>query len=61
MNVTKQIGQLSRRKLLKFSAGAVGTGALTAGIVQAELIEEGKLKVVGGYYDLDTGTITIVS
>ncbi len=32
MNVTKQIGQLSRRKLLKFSAGAVGTGALTAGI-----------------------------
>jgi carbonic anhydrase len=26
----------------------------------SKLIEEGKLKIVGGYYDLDTGAVTIV-
>lgn len=34
---------------------------LKASPVIAELIEEGKLKVVGGYYDLDTGIVTMVS
>jgi len=29
--------------------------------VISELITAGKLKVVGGYYDLDTGTVTMVS
>lgn len=29
--------------------------------VLSQLIEEGKLKIVGGYYDLDTGRITMVS
>ncbi|HEY9609211.1 carbonic anhydrase [Allocoleopsis sp.] len=29
--------------------------------VISQLITEGKLKVVGGYYDLDTGTVTMVS
>jgi len=29
--------------------------------VISKLIEEKKLKVVGGYYDLDTGTVTMVS
>ena len=29
--------------------------------VITQLIEEGKLKVVGGYYDLDTGTVTMLS
>lgn len=29
--------------------------------VISQLIEEGKLKVVGGYYDLDTGAVTMVS
>jgi carbonic anhydrase len=29
--------------------------------VISKLIEENKLKVVGGYYDLDTGTVTMVS
>lgn len=29
--------------------------------VISKLIEEGKLKIVGGYYDLDTGTIILVS
>lgn len=34
---------------------------LTASPVISELIEEDKLKVVGGYYDLDSGTVTMVS
>ncbi|MBW4497596.1 MAG: carbonic anhydrase [Oscillatoria princeps RMCB-10] len=34
---------------------------LKASPVISQLINEGKLKVVGGYYDLDTGTITVVS
>jgi carbonic anhydrase len=29
--------------------------------VIAKLVQEGKLKVVGGYYDLDTGTVSLVS
>jgi len=29
--------------------------------VISQLIEEGKLKIVGGYYDLDTGSVTPVS
>ncbi len=29
--------------------------------VISQLIEEGKLKIVGGYYDLDTGAVTLVS
>jgi carbonic anhydrase len=29
--------------------------------VITQLIQEGKLKVVGGYYDLDTGAVTMVS
>ncbi|HEY9711703.1 MAG TPA: carbonic anhydrase [Oculatellaceae cyanobacterium] len=29
--------------------------------VISQLIQEGKLKVVGGYYDLDTGAVTMVS
>jgi carbonic anhydrase len=29
--------------------------------VISQLIQEGKLKIVGGYYDLDTGTVTMVS
>lgn len=29
--------------------------------VISQLIQDGKLKVVGGYYDLDTGAITLVS
>ncbi len=29
--------------------------------VLAELIKEGKLKIVGGYYDLDTGRVSLVS
>ena len=32
MNVKKQKGQFSRRNLLKFSAGALGTGVVTAGL-----------------------------
>jgi carbonic anhydrase len=27
----------------------------------SQLVREGKLKVVGGYYDLDTGAVTVVS
>ncbi|EGK90324.1 carbonic anhydrase [Microcoleus vaginatus PCC 9802] len=34
---------------------------LKASPVISKLIEENKLKVVGGYYDLDTGTVTILS
>jgi carbonic anhydrase len=34
---------------------------LKASPVISQLMEEGKLKVVGGYYDLDTGTVTMVS
>ncbi|UNU26025.1 carbonic anhydrase [Microcoleus vaginatus] len=34
---------------------------LIASPVISKLIEENKLKVVGGYYDLDTGTVTILS
>lgn len=34
---------------------------LKASPVIAQLIETGKLKVVGGYYDLDTGTVTMLS
>lgn len=29
--------------------------------VLTQLIQEGKLKIVGGYYDLDTGTVSLVS
>lgn len=29
--------------------------------VISELIQQGKLKVVGGYYDLDTGVVSLVS
>lgn len=29
--------------------------------VISQLIQEGKLKIVGGYYDLDAGTVTMVS
>ncbi len=34
---------------------------LKASPVISQLIKEEKLKVVGGYYDLDTGTVTLVS
>jgi len=34
---------------------------LKASPVISQLIEEDKLKVVGGYYDLDSGTVTMVS
>lgn len=34
---------------------------LKASPVISQLIEEDKLKVVGGYYDLDTGAVTMVS
>jgi carbonic anhydrase len=34
---------------------------LKASTVMSKLIEEGKLKIVGGYYDLDTGRVTMVS
>ncbi|MEG4804295.1 carbonic anhydrase [Microcoleus sp. ARI1-B5] len=34
---------------------------LKASPVISKLIQENKLKVVGGYYDLDTGTVTILS
>jgi carbonic anhydrase len=34
---------------------------LKASPVISQLIKEGKLKVVGGYYDLDTGAVTMVS
>ncbi|MGE5658522.1 MAG: carbonic anhydrase [Actinomycetota bacterium] len=34
---------------------------LKASPVMAQLIQEGKLKIVGGYYDLDTGEVTLVS
>ncbi len=34
---------------------------LKASPVISQLIQEGKLNVVGGYYDLDTGAITLVS
>ncbi len=34
---------------------------LKASPVLSQLIEEGKLKIVGGYYDLDTGAVTSVS
>ncbi|HEY9875376.1 MAG TPA: carbonic anhydrase [Candidatus Obscuribacterales bacterium] len=34
---------------------------LKASPVISQLIEEGKLKVVGGFYDLDTGIVTMVS
>lgn len=34
---------------------------LKASSVLSQLIDAGKLKVVGGYYDLDNGTVTIVS
>lgn len=34
---------------------------LKASPVLSQLIEEGKLKIVGGYYDLDTGSVTAVS
>jgi carbonic anhydrase len=34
---------------------------LKASPVISQLIEEGKLKVVGGYFDLDTGAVTLVS
>ncbi|MCU0515429.1 MAG: carbonic anhydrase [Oscillatoria sp. Prado101] len=34
---------------------------LKASPVISKLIQEGKLKVVGGYYDLDTGAVTMVS
>ncbi len=33
---------------------------LKASPVISKLIQENKLKVVGGYYDLDTGTVTII-
>ena len=33
---------------------------LKASPVINQLIEEGKLKIVGGYYDLDTGKVTII-
>ncbi|MGB7894738.1 MAG: carbonic anhydrase, partial [Microcoleus sp.] len=29
--------------------------------VISQLIQEGKLKVVGGYYDLDTGAVSMVT
>ncbi|HEY9602109.1 MAG TPA: carbonic anhydrase [Allocoleopsis sp.] len=34
---------------------------LKASPVISQLIQDGKLKVVGGYYDLDTGAVTLVS
>lgn len=34
---------------------------LKASPVISQLIQEGKLKIVGGYYDLDTGAISLVS
>lgn len=34
---------------------------LKASPVISQLIQEGKLKIVGGYYDLDAGTVTMVS
>lgn len=34
---------------------------LTASPVISQLIKEGKLKIVGGYFDLDTGEVTMVS
>jgi carbonic anhydrase len=34
---------------------------LKASSVLSQLIDAGKLKVVGGYYDLDNGTVTMVS
>ena len=37
------------------------TERLKASPVISQLIKEGKLKVVGGYYDLDTGAVSMVS
>ncbi|NEP13307.1 MAG: carbonic anhydrase [Symploca sp. SIO2C1] len=34
---------------------------LLASPVIAKLVDEGKLKIVGGYYDLDTGEVSLVS
>jgi carbonic anhydrase len=34
---------------------------LKSSTVMSKLIEEGKLKIVGGYYDLDTGRVSMVS
>jgi carbonic anhydrase len=34
---------------------------LKASPVISQLIQEGKLKIAGGYYDLDTGAVTLVS
>ncbi|WP_445172558.1 carbonic anhydrase [Microcoleus sp.] len=39
----------------------VQANKLKASPVISKLIEENKLKVVGGYYDLDTGRVTILS
>lgn len=38
----------------------VQTEKLKSSPVISQLIEEGKLKVVGGYYDLDTGAVNLV-
>jgi carbonic anhydrase len=84
---------VSRRHLLQFGSGAIGTGVLTAGLKggfvtpqpaiakenltpdQAiEMLMSGnqrfvthkrknphqELKIIGGYYDLDTGVVTEV-
>ncbi|CAD5978230.1 Carbonic anhydrase 2 [Planktothrix tepida] len=38
-----------------------GMGRLKASPVISQLIKEGKLKIVGGYYDLDTGMVKVVA
>ncbi len=39
----------------------LGMNRLQASPVISQLIKEGKLKIVGGYYDLDTGKINVVA
>ena len=39
----------------------LGMGRLQASPVISQLIKDGKLKIVGGYYDLDTGMVKVVA
>jgi carbonic anhydrase len=62
--ITKYKGQQDNKESVKKATDAnvlYQVNKLKKSPVIAELIEQGKLKIVGAYYDLDTGEISLVS
>ncbi|CAA9571090.1 Carbonic anhydrase, beta class [uncultured Synechococcales cyanobacterium] len=59
--VKRSAGQPGNRLLNATKANvAIQIAKLKSSPVLSQLIQTGKLKIVGGYYDLDTGVVTLV-